>query len=278
MERLSLIQARLASIRQLQEVVAAMRSLAATHMQQAAEAIDGARRYADIIAGALSGGLDLLRGPPERAAAGRRGLLLFSGEHGFVGGYYESLAEAARTAAADRLFVVGSRGALAVRDSGLAVHWSMPMTTHLAGAAETARRAADELYRRFAGGELTRLDMIYGALEDGSRWRIARASLLPLDLSRFRHRAARQPAAHYLAPAVLLDRLIEEYFFSDLVRATVEALGSENAARLQAMSAAYDNIERKLDQLADQERQMRQEQITEEILDLVTGSEALLRP
>ena len=58
----------------------------------------------------------------------------------------------------------------------------------------------------------------------------------------------------------------------------MEALAGENTARVAAMSAAHDNIERKLEDLRRQEDQLRQSEITTELIDVVTGSEALLHP
>jgi len=56
----------------------------------------------------------------------------------------------------------------------------------------------------------------------------------------------------------------------------LESLAAENAARLAAMSAAHDNIGRKLEDLTRAEHQLRQDAVTTELLDVVTGSEALL--
>jgi F-type H+-transporting ATPase subunit gamma len=60
-----------------------------------------------------------------------------------------------------------------------------------------------------------------------------------------------------------------------LTEAAVEALAAENAARFAAMDAAHDNVSKKLEQLRQDARQARQDEITTELLDLVTGAEAL---
>ncbi len=55
-----------------------------------------------------------------------------------------------------------------------------------------------------------------------------------------------------------------------------EALALENGARLKTMDSAHENITDKLDELRQSERQMRQKQITMELLDVVSGAEAML--
>jgi F-type H+-transporting ATPase subunit gamma len=69
--------------------------------------------------------------------------------------------------------------------------------------------------------------------------------------------------------------LIREYFFVALYWAFAESLTSENASRLASMQAAEKNIEERLGELNAQFHHERQRSITEELLDIVAGSEAL---
>jgi F-type H+-transporting ATPase subunit gamma len=76
---------------------------------------------------------------------------------------------------------------------------------------------------------------------------------------------------------VLLQRLASEYLFAELTRAVMESLASENGARLRVMEAADRNTGDKLEGLRRSENALRQEAITSELLDVVTGSEAILK-
>jgi F-type H+-transporting ATPase subunit gamma len=60
-----------------------------------------------------------------------------------------------------------------------------------------------------------------------------------------------------------------------LTEAAIESFASENAARFSAMDSAHDNVSKKLDRLQEEMRQARQSEITTELIDLVTGAEAL---
>jgi F-type H+-transporting ATPase subunit gamma len=66
-----------------------------------------------------------------------------------------------------------------------------------------------------------------------------------------------------------------EYLFALLMEAAVESIASENAARFAAMESAHDNVSKKLSRLRQDARQARQSEITAELLDLITGAEAL---
>jgi len=73
----------------------------------------------------------------------------------------------------------------------------------------------------------------------------------------------------------LFSALISQYLFVSLFRAFAESLASENAQRLASMQGAEKNIGERLAELNNQFHQMRQMSITEELLDIVSGFEAL---
>jgi F-type H+-transporting ATPase subunit gamma len=77
-----------------------------------------------------------------------------------------------------------------------------------------------------------------------------------------------------LAPQLLLERLAVEYVYAQLCEAAMYAFEAENEARMMAMASAKTNIEAKLVVLSQRERQLRQQEITTEIIELATGAEA----
>jgi F-type H+-transporting ATPase subunit gamma len=85
------------------------------------------------------------------------------------------------------------------------------------------------------------------------------------------------PLRHHLEAGVLPRRLIDELLLAELMLALTESFANENAARLAIMQAADQNIADKLDKLMLQGRQLRQDAITSELLDIVSGSEAVAR-
>jgi F-type H+-transporting ATPase subunit gamma len=73
----------------------------------------------------------------------------------------------------------------------------------------------------------------------------------------------------------LFYRIIRQYFYISLYRAFIESMASENASRLAAMQKAETNIEERLEKLDAQFNHQRQNAITEELLDIIAGFEAL---
>jgi F-type H+-transporting ATPase subunit gamma len=277
--QLAEIEAHVASMGALLDIVGAMRSLASMRLQEAHRSLPGVARYAETMAGAIGAALLLLteRASAPLSAPGRRALVLCTAEHGFVGGFNQRILDAADAMIdpADALFLLGSRGAALAQQRGRGTVWADPMATRPASVPETIRRLTAELYRAMADGEVTRVEVIFARHRQGSPLAIERRLLFPLDLTAFAVTRPRLPPVHNLPPEVLLEKLIADYVFALLTEAAFESLASENAARFAAMASAHDNVSQKLDQLRQDARQARQSEITTELLDLVTGAEAL---
>jgi F-type H+-transporting ATPase subunit gamma len=277
--RLSEIQAHIDSMGELRDIIGAMRSLAGMRLQETQNSLPAVRRYAEAMATALASTLPLMSEPaPERPSDHeRRALILCAAEHGFVGGFNERLVGAAEDALApqDALFVLGTRGAALMLERGRQATWARPMATRTTGAPEIVRRLSIELYARIARGEISRVEAMFARYRQGGAPAVERRLLLPLDLTLLSARRPRHPPLHNLEPIALHETLMAEHVFALLTEAAIESIASENAARFAAMGSAYDNVSKKLDELRQAEGEARQTEITTELLDIITGSDAL---
>ena len=281
MERLSDIEARIGSFAQLEDVIGVMRSLAASRVQQAQDALPAIRSYSDTIGTAIARAESVLPAQDQRARqrpGAIRGLILFCGEHGFCGPFNEKLIESVAGAPrGTELYIVGTRGALLAQERKLAVVWSAPMATGIGMVTSVAHMVAEALYERFSRGGMANVTMVFARYASHGHSSIEREVLLPLDRGRFRRLLTTPAPLSNLAPGVLIDRLIGEYFFAQLVRGATESFASENAARVALTQSARHAIEERLQTLAGQRRQLRQQEITNEILEVIGGSEALAK-
>lgn len=279
MTRLADIERRIGSMGELRDIVTAMRSLAGMRMQEAQRSLAGVRTYAASVAAAIADTLPLLEDPGVTArhgTRGRLGLVLCAAEHGFVGGFTEHLLAAveSRLGPDDILLVVGSRGAAMAEERGWPVAWSHPMATRPAAVPEVIHRLSTEIYRRIAAGTLHRVEVVHARCRQGGAASVETLPVLPLDATALACSRPTQPPIHTLPPAALQEKLIAEYVFALLTEAAVESIAAENSARFMAMESARDNVDHKLDELAEEARHARQSEITAELLDIVTGAEA----
>jgi F-type H+-transporting ATPase subunit gamma len=279
MTQLAQIQGHIASMDGLADILGAMRSLAGMRVQEAQRALPGIRRYAESMAAAVGTSLSLIPQLMPETSEDRwhRVLILCMAEHGFVGGFNERLIEAAEAILrpGDLLFVLGSRGAAIVSERGWKVAWTRPMATRLSGASDTTNYVARELYARIVRGEISRVEVMFARYRQGVASTIERRLLLPLDTKALAATKPRQAPLHNLEPRLLIEKLMGEYVFALLTEAAVESIASENAARFAAMDSAHENATKKLSELRQVARQARQTEITSELLDLITGAEAI---
>jgi F-type H+-transporting ATPase subunit gamma len=277
------IATRIASLKELREIVAAIRAMAASQMQQALRSLEAIHCYSEHIREALSEAATLL---PSVGAieAGTRphksGLVVFCAEHGLCGGFNEHPLRAAEaaTVASDgglMLIVVGTRGAQICRERGFSPDLVLPMATHCAGVTGAARRVAAELYRMFSERRIACVEVVFAQQAGAQLRRIERQRLLPLEAPVVQQASTQMPPIINLEPQRLFDDIVGEYFFATLENAAMQSFFSENSTRFRTMEAAHQNIQNKSGDLTKLMQRLRQESVTTEILDLIGGSAAL---
>jgi F-type H+-transporting ATPase subunit gamma len=275
-ERLSDIVGRIRSVQQLSSVIGAMRGIAGARAREARAHVEGVRAYAATVGAAIGEALALVAdGAPASMRAGQGGRLVIAvcAEQGFAGSFNRRVLEVAERALkgdgghSREVLVLGGRGVLAAEERGLAVAWSRPMIAHVDEIGALADRVTEQLYARIGSGRATRVNVVHATPSAGEIEVIDRA-LAPFDFARFPPaRTARTPIVS-MAPRVLLMRLAEEYVFAELCEALTLSLAAENEARMRAMTAAKSNVAKMLDDLVARSRQLRQEEITNEIIEL----------
>lgn len=125
--------------------------------------------------------------------------------------------------------------------------------------------------------------LFYNQLQTAVSYRPRMQRLLPINLKQFRHLEQQRWPSPVLPTfsmewQPLFSALLREHLFVSLFRAFAESLASENAARLVSMQAAERNIEERLDELHKLYHHQRQNSITSELLDIISGFELLNQP
>lgn len=275
-ERLSDVVARIGSVRQLSSVISAMRGIAAARAREARARVEGVRAYAATVGAAIGQALALIDdgAPPARGRApGGHLVIALTAEQGFAGLFNRRVLDTAERAlgrdgsAKTELMLLGQRGLMVASERDLAVGWNASMVAHVNEVGALADRVTDALYARIGAGTTTRVNLVHATPSAGEIEVVDRA-LLPFDFGRFP--AARNAAPPLIAlPArTLLAELAQEYVFAELCEALTLSLAAENEARMRAMSAARSNVGKMLDELVGRSRELRQEEITNEIIEL----------
>jgi F-type H+-transporting ATPase subunit gamma len=277
--KLSEVENRIGSVRQLEAVITAMRGSAAARSREARSQIDGIRAYAAAIGAAIGEALALApeSEPPPRNRVLREGhaIVVLCAEQGFVGTFNERVLDAAEAhvkSAAGELLVIGDRGGIVAAERGLAFGWSAPMVAHAGEVALLASRITDALYSRLEKGQVEKVTVIHAVPAPSAAIEIVERVLLPFDFARFKIAPRSIPPITTLPPQQLLAELAEEYVNAQLCEAVMLSFAAENEARMRAMIAARSNVVHKLDELVASFRRLRQEEITGEIIELSAAS------
>jgi F-type H+-transporting ATPase subunit gamma len=270
--------AQIENVRQLETVVAAMRGIAASRAQKGRALLAGVDAYSNVVSRAIGQALAILpadRRPAPPVQGARSCIILFCAEQGFAGAFSERVLDAAaRDLDGAVVLLVGTRGATVARERGLKPAQVTPMATHVEAIPTFANRLAEDLFGYVAADAIAKVDILFSRSIAGRGIDVDRHSLLPIDFTRFARPVEPLAPMITLGPRQLIESLAEEYVYAQLCEAALHAFEAENQARMMAMAAAKTNIETKLAELVQHQHQLRQDEITTEIIELAAGAEA----
>lgn len=291
------LKRRIESIRNTRKITRAMELVASARLRRAQLRIEALRPYARAYrrlmvqaarrAGTLSGIPLLERRPEVRRAA----VVVITGDRGLAGAFNvnivrRSMAVAERLraeGAGDVVFVpVGKKGLGTLRFRGLPVAESFQGFSTDPSYTD-AEQIVQHVVSDFTGGEVDRVVLVYNAFQSALVQRVTEEQLLPIPREVVEEAGEEGPApepSKALAffepePKELLDRLLPEYLDNTIYRALLESAAAELAARRTAMRNATDNAGSLIADLTLAMNRARQASITQEILEVVAGAEAL---
>jgi F-type H+-transporting ATPase subunit gamma len=285
------IKRQLGTAEDLRSIVRTMKALAAVSIRQYEEALAALAEYAR---GVDLGLQALLRDRPEaleampREPARRPGLIVLGSDQGLCGAFNEHIAafyleaRAAGTAGTrpGPVLAVGLRVAGRLEDAGVAPGTVLTLPVSAALVARLVEDLLAHVDAWRAAGEVDGVWLYYNRPVQGAAYRPHLETLLPLDVTELRAMAVApwRPRATPIFAGdwdALFSAVVRQRLFVTLHRAVAASLAAENASRLTAMHAAQRNIEERLDVLQGQFHLQRQTSITTELLDIVSGYEAL---
>ncbi len=299
------VKNRIASIKNINKITRAMEMVAAARLRRAEQRIAALRPYAEGMrrltrtAAEHAGGIPRVPVMVERENVKRVGIVLVTGDRGLAGAFNSNIIrEGMRTAARVReegaepsFAVVGRKGvsALTFRKQDVSAAYT-GFTDR--PAFSDARGIGEELTARYVDEDLDRVEMVYNRFVSPLTQHVWRQTLLPLQQAEVigegaaaEEEAGEETEAERLQaksewtyepdPEELLARLIPEYVTISVYRALLESAASELGARMTAMRNAAENAEAMMDDLTLEMNRVRQAEITQEILEVVAGAEAL---
>jgi F-type H+-transporting ATPase subunit gamma len=283
---------RIRSVQSTKKITRAMELIAASRIVKATQRVAASAPYAEALTAVVQAVasnattdhlLTTAREHPTRAA-----VLVITSDRGLAGGYSsnalktaESLVTRLKDEGKDaRLYVIGRKGVGYYRFRGreLDGQWTgfseQPDYSH-------AKEAADTIIEAFRlgaeGGGVDELHVVYTEFVNAVTQRPKAVRLLPLVVTE-----TNEPPDHPLplyefepSAEAVLDALLPRYVESRVWNALLQSAASESAARRRAMKSATDNADELIKSYVRQANAARQAEITQEIMEIVGGAEAL---
>ena len=293
------IRRRIRAVKSTQQITKAMKMVAASKLRRAQERIQHARPFATQmlrVLNSLASRVDPASHPllDERKtplAGGRVLLFVITADRGLCGSFNTNVIKSSSTFIADNpgrevaLGLIGRRGRDFFARRGFEVRYEqVNLFAHLRF--EDAQTIAKAAIEAFVGGEADSVYLVYNEFKSVLAQRVVVERLLPIPRLDVEEAGGGSPtpsgdggpAVDYLyepAPGELFAHLIPSHVEVQVFRALLESAAAEQAARMTAMDAATRNSAEMIDQLTLYMNKVRQAAITREIIEVVSGAQAL---
>jgi F-type H+-transporting ATPase subunit gamma len=294
------VKNRISSVKNIQKITRAMEMVAAARLRRAEQRIEALRPYASAIrrmtrqAAEAAGNVPNLPILNEHESVNSVGLLLVTGDRGLAGAFNSQIVRAGVRVAAEHegdgrsmmWYASGRRGVSSLQFRGNEVAGAYTGFTDRPAYGD-ARDIAQDLMTAYVDGEVDQVEIVYNHYISPLTQEVTRETLLPLQHATILEAEGGEddddgdhPEKHALVeyepdPEEILKRLIPAYVEISIFRALLESTASEHGARMTAMRNASQNAGDIIKDLTLQMNRERQAEITQEILEVVSGAEGL---
>jgi F-type H+-transporting ATPase subunit gamma len=299
------VKNRIDSVKNIRKITRAMEMVAAARLRRAEQRIAHLRPYAGAIrrmtrqaaeaAGSEISSLPILS---EHDSEQHVALLLVTADRGLAGAFNSQILRAGTRAAAEHedegreaiFYASGRRGVSSLSFRGREIAGSYTGFTERPGYAD-AREIAHDLITAYVDDKVDRVEIFYNGYVSPLVQEARRETLLPLQQATILEAGEhdgdeddgdeRGSGHHALVeyepdPEEILKRLVPDYVEISIYRALLESSASELGARMTAMRNASENAGEVIDDLTLEMNRARQAEITQEIMEVVAGAEALV--
>jgi F-type H+-transporting ATPase subunit gamma len=280
------IRRRVRSVKNIQQITRAMKFVAASKLRRAQDRIFSARPYANRMLAVLNS-LATRADPEHHPLLVEREqdkvmLVVITSDRGLCGAFSANIIKAATryleeksTNDALSLALVGRKGVDWFGQRSWTIrHEYVDIMTRVDF--KYAQELAQSLIKYYASADLDAVYLVYNEFKSVVQQDVTIEPLLPI--RRLEIEDQGEPCLDYIyeqPPPVLFDHLLSRHVETQVFRAMLESEAAEHGARMTAMDSATRNAGEMIDQLTLYMNRMRQASITTEIIEVVSGADAL---
>ena len=263
------IKRRRGSIQSTQQITKAMKLVSTVKLQRARAGAERSKAYFDSMYSTVNSILSRVGHVEHRylmpGKSPKKAVIVISSNRGLAGGYNSNVVKlVTRNEEWNKedivVYAIGSKGRDTLARSGYEIKETLTEVIE-APAYEDAMLLTRRLLESFEQDEIGEIYLAYTSFKNTVSHVPTLLKLLPVDFEPEDEEA--------------LDMIIPKYITSLIYGAMVEAVASENGARMQAMDNATSNAEEMISDLALKYNRARQSSITQELTEIIAGAEAL---
>ena len=277
------IRRRIRGVKNIKQVTRAMNMIAAARLRRAQAKAESARPYAErlgeILQDVQAGGTGVRHPLLVQREVKRIGLVLVTSDRGLAGAFNATMIREASNFIASQtaevsLITIGKKGRDYFQARGVTIDQHFPQPSREVRLEELGA-ISKQIMTDYGAGKYDQIFLAYSRFISVIKSGPTVTQLLPLEAPSAEMK--RERASYQFEPEaeMLLNTLLPQYVEVVIYRALVESLASEQAARMLAMKAATDSASDMIDTLTREYNRVRQTSITMQILEVVSGAEAL---
>lgn len=283
------IKKRIGTVKNTQQITKAMKMVSAAKLRRAQEAVTAARPYADKMRDVLSS-LALREDADSHPLLVQRGkgkalVVLVTGDRGLCGGFNTNIAKAAERFIRENrdgyesyeLLIVGRKGNdYLKRRAGMYI---AKVHENLVGTGQVnypmGALLGQEVIDLYRADEYDAVFLIYNAFQSAMTQVQTVTQLLPIVPKQVTEGTHVAEYIYEPDAGAVLAQILPKHIEVQIFRALLESAASEHGARMTAMDSASKNAAEMIGKLTLQYNRARQAAITKELLEIISGAEAL---
>ncbi|HHT9110640.1 MAG TPA: F0F1 ATP synthase subunit gamma [Candidatus Brocadiaceae bacterium] len=268
------IEKKVLALNIIEDIVTAMKAYAGVTIRRTDDLVENTRTYEKNLLFAMS---DIMSHYPgvsvNEQSKGKRILVAFGSSQGLCGSFNEKMADFVFEiiTSNDILFVIGKRLKLSLELKHITYGDYSDSVASINGIQSSLKETVSKIMNLYNKKEYYNLTLIFTSIFE-RRAEISVEQILPPDIYKVGIlRPTRIPPFTYIEPKIIFEKILEEFLFISLYRCYVESLRSENWYRLRSMDGASETLKRQLQNLNSIQMYTRQEEVTEEMLEILTS-------
>jgi F-type H+-transporting ATPase subunit gamma len=286
-----ILRGRIRTVQATKKITRAMELIAASRIvkaqQRVAAAVPYSEQITEVVKGlAAAGGSTASPLLVGRPTIGNVAYVVITADRGLCGGYNAGVQRAAEGSIKEEVLqgrdysviAVGRKAESYFRFRGYRIESTFSGFSDTPSYAN-AKAIAEHVVDLFVSEAVDRVVLVYTRFVSAGSQEVVQRPLVPLERETVASGDAGQaPAADFEYepdPTTILDALLPKYVEARIYAALLNAAASEHAFRQRAMKSATDNAEELIKNLSRIMNRARQDSITTEIMEIVSGAEAL---